>query len=170
MKTLCFLWESLWRNYSDSHTNFIHVRGMCCKWRINLLYVNTLKPRQNGCHFPDDIFKCILLNEHVWITIKISLTFLPKGPINNIPAFVQIMAWCRRLGDKSLFESMLVNLLTHICVTWPQWETVWRYIPFSIVFPYYDGTGSCKPSSLLRRNNTCCKVESKAADDLAAQR
>ena len=27
--------------------------------------VNTLRPRQNGCHFPDDIFKCILLNENV---------------------------------------------------------------------------------------------------------
>ena len=35
---------------------------------------------------------------HVYISIKISL-FVPKGPINNIPALVQIMAW-RRSGDK----------------------------------------------------------------------
>ena len=28
-------------------------------------HVNTLRPRQNGCHFPDDIFKCIFLNENV---------------------------------------------------------------------------------------------------------
>ena len=27
--------------------------------------LNTLKPRQNGRHFPDDIFKCIFLNENV---------------------------------------------------------------------------------------------------------
>ena len=27
--------------------------------------VNTLRPRQNGRHFPDDIFKCIFLNENV---------------------------------------------------------------------------------------------------------
>ena len=26
---------------------------------------NTLRPRQNGRHFPDDIFKCIFLNENV---------------------------------------------------------------------------------------------------------
>ena len=43
-----------------------------------------------------------------------------KGPINNIPALVQKMAW-RRLGDKSLSEQMMISFLTHICVTWPQW-------------------------------------------------
>ena len=37
-------------------------------------------------------FKCIFLNENIWISIKISLKFVPKGPINNIPALVQIMA------------------------------------------------------------------------------
>ena len=50
--------------------------------------VNTLRPRQNGRHFADDIFKCILLNENVWSSIKISLKFVRKGPINNIPALV----------------------------------------------------------------------------------
>ena len=54
--------------------------------------VNTLRPRQNGRHFPGDIFKCIFLNESVWISIEISLKFVPKGPINNIPALVQVMA------------------------------------------------------------------------------
>ena len=77
--------------------------------------VSTLRPRQNGCHFADDIF----LNENVWIPIKISLKFVPEGPINNIPALIQIMAWdC--LGDKPLSEPMMVNLLTHICVTQSQ--------------------------------------------------
>ena len=59
---------------------------------------NTLRPRQNGRHFVDDIFKCIFLNENVWIAIKISLKFVPKDSINNIPALVQIMAW-QRAGD-----------------------------------------------------------------------
>ena len=49
---------------------------------------NTLRPRQNGRHFPDDIFKHILLNENVWISLKIPLKFVLKGPINNIPALV----------------------------------------------------------------------------------
>ena len=81
---------------------------------------NTLRPRQNGRHFADDIFKCIFLNEDIWIAIKISLKFVPKVRINNIPALVQIMAWCRP-GDKPLAEPMMVSLLTHICVTRPQW-------------------------------------------------
>ena len=71
---------------------------------------NTLRPRQNGGHFPDDI-KWIFLNENIWISIKISLKFVPRGPINNIPALVQIMAW-RRQGDKPLSEPMMVRLLT----------------------------------------------------------
>ena len=84
------------------------------------LAINTLRPRQNGCHFADDTFKRIFLNENVWIPIKISLKFVPKSPINNIPALVQIMAW-RCLGDKPLSEPMMVSLPTHICVTQPQW-------------------------------------------------
>ena len=83
-------------------------------------WINTLRPRENGSHFADDIFKCIFLNENVWISIKIALNFIPKIPINNIPALFQIMAW-RCQGDKSLSEPMMVSLLTHICVTRPQW-------------------------------------------------
>ena len=81
---------------------------------------NTLRPRQNGRRFVDDTFKRIFLNENVRISIKISLKFVPKGPVNNIPALVQRMAW-RRSGDKPLSEPMMVSLLTHICVTRPQW-------------------------------------------------
>ena len=86
-------------------------------------WVNTLGPRQNGRHFADDIFECIFVNENVWVPIIISLKFVPKGPINNIPALVQIMAW-RRSGDKPLSGTILVSLLTHICVTRPQWVNV----------------------------------------------
>ena len=77
-------------------------------------------PRQNRRHFANDIFKCIFFNENVLIPIQISLIFVPKGPINNIPALVQMMAW-RRPGDKSLSEPMMPRLPTHICVTQPQW-------------------------------------------------
>ena len=51
--------------------------------------------------------------------LKISLKFIHMGPIDNIPACVQIMAW-RRPGDKPLSRPVLINLLTHICVTRPQ--------------------------------------------------
>ena len=86
---------------------------------------NTLRPTQNGCHFADDILKLIFLNGNVWIAIEIGLNFVPKGPINNIPALVQIMAWCRP-GDKSLSEPMMVSLLTDICVTRPRWVNASR--------------------------------------------
>ena len=71
--------------------------------RYNMVGVITLRPRQNGHHFADDTFKLIFVNENVWISITISLKFVPKGPINNIPALVQIMAW-RRSDDKPLSE------------------------------------------------------------------
>ena len=80
-------------------------------------------PRQNGRHFPDDIFKWIFWNENKWISINISLKFVPRGPINNIPTLVQVMAWGRP-GDKPLSEPMMVRLPSHICVTRPQWVNV----------------------------------------------
>ena len=86
---------------------------------------NLLRSRQNGCQFPDDIFKCIFLTENAIIAIKISLKFVPKGSINNIPILVQIMAW-RQQGDKPLSEPMMVRLSTYICVTRPQWvNSLW---------------------------------------------
>ena len=103
--------------------------------------VNTLRPRQNGRHFEDDIFKCIFLNENASIAIKISLTFVPNGPFNNNQALVQIMAW-RRPGDKPLSEPMMVSLPTHICVTRPQWvktvpDVVHAHISFdSVLYSY----------------------------------
>ena len=81
-------------------------------------------PRWNGRYFADDIFKCIFLNENVWIPIKIPLKFVPEVPINTIPALVQIMAW-RRSGDKPLYGPMMISLPTHICVTRPQWVNYW---------------------------------------------
>ena len=80
--------------------------------------INTLRPKQNGRHFADDIFKGIVMNENVFISLKISLKFVPKGKINNIPALVQIMAW-RCPGDKPLYGPLMFSLSTHICVTRP---------------------------------------------------
>ena len=85
--------------------------------------INSLRPRLNRRPFADDIFKCIFLNENEWILPRISLKYVPKVRINNIPALVQIMAWCLP-GDKPLSEPMMVSLLTDICVTRPQWVNV----------------------------------------------
>ena len=52
--------------------------------------------------------------------INISMNYVLTGPINNIPALVQIMEW-RWLGGKPLSEPMMVSLLMQICVTQPLW-------------------------------------------------
>ena len=71
---------------------------------------------------------CCVLSHWSWhkivtilrISITISRKFAPGGQINNMPALVQIMAWCWS-GDKPLSEPMLVSLLMQICITWLQW-------------------------------------------------
>ena len=70
--------------------------------------INTLRPKQNGRHFPNDIFKCFSLNENVLISIKISFKFISNAPINNIQALVQIIAWPRP-GGKPLSEPMMAS-------------------------------------------------------------
>ena len=62
------------------------------------------------------------------------LKFTPKGPINNNPALVLIMAWCRP-GDKPLSEPTMIRLLTHICVTqsyWVKTEMIRPIIPLAL--------------------------------------
>ena len=108
------------------------------------MVINTLRPRQNGRHFADDIFKPIFLNENIRISTKISLKFVSKGPINNIPALVLIMAW-RRPGYKPLSEPMMVRSLTHICVTRPQWVNT--YFPLGLVM--HVCTSGLESSSLI---------------------
>ena len=93
---------------------------------------------QNGCHFADEIFKCIFFDENVQIVIKISLEFVPKVPINNIPALVQIMVW-RRLGLNELTsmdwcETDLISYVRHfeyplLIGPWEMWLwfQMWKF-------------------------------------------
>ena len=71
------------------------------------------------------IFQTTSSNAFSWVKMNEISLFIPIGPINNMPALVQIMAW-RRPGDKPLSEPMVVGLLTHICVTRPQWVNTLR--------------------------------------------
>ena len=70
--------------------------------RISTVFViNTSRPRQNLCHFVEDIFECIVLNENFRILIKVSLNFILNGQIENTPASVKIKVW-PRIGDAQL--------------------------------------------------------------------
>ena len=58
-----------------SDENFVKMTTFLFQWFLLLVspcFVNTLRLRQNSHHFPDDILKCIFLNENVWVLIKIS--------------------------------------------------------------------------------------------------
>ena len=74
--------ETLWLNWTSYK---LYRNGIA---RIGLQLKYTLRPRQNGRHFSDDIFKWIFLNGNVWISINISRKFVPRGPINNILTLV----------------------------------------------------------------------------------
>ena len=127
MFTLTLLWFTHWK--------LVMISGLGQHGsRLCFATFKTLRPRKNGRHFADNIFKCIFLNGNVWIPIKISLKFVPQGPINNIPALVQIMAW-RRPGDKPLSGPMMVRIPTHLCVTRPQWvKAPTQYLSFDVFF------------------------------------
>ena len=44
--------------------------------------------------------------ENGCIFIQIALKFIHKGPLNNKPVFIQMMAWCQT-GTEPLFEPMM---------------------------------------------------------------
>ena len=79
--------------------------------------INTLRPRQNGCHVADNVYKCISSNKNFRILNKILLKYVPWGLIDNMVALAQITAW-HRTGDKPLSEAMIfaslgLNKLAH---------------------------------------------------------
>ena len=161
-----FIWEQF---HSECPTTILYNEFENKTFKTTATYatnqwVDTLRPRQNGCHLPDDIFKRIFLNENVWISLKISLKFVPKVPINNVPALVLIMAWCCP-GDKPLSEPMMVSLLTLICVTRPQWVNgSWGHGWSGLVEPKrQDISISCKSINWLWGSNVKFKFNQKAS-------
>ena len=61
---------------------------MVAIWDMFRHLLKRISSRQNGCCFADDIFICIFVNEKFCNLIKISLKFVPNGPIDNNPALV----------------------------------------------------------------------------------
>ena len=64
-------------------TEFTAKIKICDKFAINIILdgiIKTLRSRQQGLHFADNIFKCISLIENDCILIKILLKVVPEGP------------------------------------------------------------------------------------------
>ena len=111
-------------SHQCSYTTFLRTHSCCVCIEYKLILCMSGECRPQLTHWGRDkwppFFQTTFSNAFSWMKIKISLKFVPKGPISNNPALVQIMAR-RRSGDKPLSEPMMVSLLTHICVTRPQW-------------------------------------------------
>ena len=128
----------------------------CYRW------IDTLRLRQYGCHF-----KCLFLNENVWILTKNSLKFVPKGKLNNIPALVQIRAW-HRPGAKPLSDPWwLYAYMCHaVSMSWLNRKCVVPggngppVLPQSDIYiidqpPMATGCKSWCPPISTRNNTTC---------------
>ena len=72
-------WLSFYPQMSR-HLTVLWQQQIQCSQPSDTCFFNTLRPRQNDRHFTDNIFKCISLNENVWILLRISLKFAPKVP------------------------------------------------------------------------------------------
>ena len=82
-------------------------------WKRNTLLCNTSRQRENCQHFADNIFKCVSMNENLWVLDKFSLKYIPWGLVDNMAALVQIIAW-HQSGDRQLSAVMMVMFCWHI--------------------------------------------------------
>ena len=91
----------------------IVVRPSC----INDFQLNIFSLRQNCYHFTDNSFKCIFLNENVWISLKMSLKFVPKFWINSIPPLGQIRLGTDQVTSHYLNQWWLVYWGTYVSLS-----------------------------------------------------
>ena len=105
--------------------------GAYCQCRMPLdmknnsgFQFNPLRPRETGRHYAvSSAFSWMKLFE---FRLKFHWNLFLRVQLTIFQVLVQIMAW-RRPTDKPLSEPMMVSLLTHICVTRPQWDKTRRH-------------------------------------------
>ena len=150
--------------------DFMHISWdalMHCTWRFlyTCIAVYMLLDQHVGAEaklspFRRWHFKQFLGGENVRIPIKISLKFVLKVRITNIPVLV---------GAKPLSVPMMINLLTHIFVTRPQWvntsQTVYgfprMYFKACIlnVSPMWNCASNCVQHSPKTEKMDCFKIK-----------
>ena len=133
---------------------------------------NSLRLRQNGRHFADNVFKCIFLNENVWISLKISMKFVPKGLINNISPLVQIMAFENIVCEMAAMTSHYLNqwwlVYWHIYALLGLDELINLYTPKKIMnnfrlisYQHFNGLTFTKDSLFLSKSNGMTELFTK---------
>ena len=135
--TYCYIFEELWPNLivcegGNCNIASVYISGRIWLYKVAHVYwlpsglipsalfmraQETLNTSLELTHLPldkmaailaDDNVKCIFFNENDTILIWISLKFVPRCPIDNIPALVQVMAWHQTI-DKPLHDPMLIE-------------------------------------------------------------
>ena len=111
------------RNHSHDQIHIFSIK-FCLSFALN-----TLRPRQNGCHFADDIFKCILLNEIVlnfpkFYSHESNCQYGSIGSDNSLaPNRLQTEVGACSVPSHYL-NQWWRRLPKHTCITRPQWVMV----------------------------------------------
>ena len=115
MPAFCFLWVTRWQLPNHMYPFAIFIFSQLTSQHLSLrcyfilgrwchsLATGTIPLIKWGPSKMDAILKTFSNA----FSIKISLKLFPKGPINNIPTLVQIMAW-RRTVNKPLSEPVKI--------------------------------------------------------------
>ena len=167
---LLFSCNLMWQHRKSWAYILVGSRWTVCWWEPTSWQINTWRQRQNGRHFADSIFKCILTNENVRISMKISLKFVAKVPINNIQHWVRWWLGANQATNHYLYQWWLdyrriyvstgLNELTHggrdkmadiLLMTFPnafssmkkfefRWKFDWSVFPKGLINPVVTET------------------------------
>ena len=123
--------------------------------------LNTLRVRQNGCHFTDDIFKCIFLNENVWIPIKFHWNLFLRVQLTIFQYWLRWWLGAFQVTSYYLNQWLLVHRCTYAppgfneLICWIILKKKYACIyAFYTIHWYCDGTGSWNPFSLQTREHS----------------
>ena len=97
----------------SSMTHFTQFTNGLYAYSLNLYSNDSVRSQFCTCHDSSAVMTCAKLGPDQIMIFQVKVTwiftrfgFVPKSPINKIPALFQIMA-CPRPGDKPLSEAML---------------------------------------------------------------
>ena len=121
-----------WKSVKLAHWNFGNIQAV---WKHTLVHkhqrqdflqadmiyssFNTLRPRQNGSQFPDDIFKWIFLLKICEFWLRFHWILFPIVQLTIVQHWLS--KWLGTTQATSHYSNQLVSLLMHIWVTRPQW-------------------------------------------------
>ena len=91
--------------------------SLCRLFEMLAFKRNTLRPRQIGRHFCDDIFKYIFLNEMYKLRLIFHWNLLPRVQLTIFQDWFR--EWLGQ-ADQATRLAMIVRLLTYICDIWRQ--------------------------------------------------